>query len=77
MEYSEGAVPLSRVLSDIINEPHPEKANPEHLFHNNVVSLRVKFWQFFTFINEAKSSYENLIREFISILKENPKYVRW
>ena len=77
VEYRKDTVPLSRILSGIINEPHPEKANPEHLFYNNVVSLRKKFWEFFIFINEVKSSYENLIRQFISILKENPKYVRW
>ncbi len=76
IEKTESGVPLSKILTQIMQEGSdtPERKFPEHSFHQNISTLRYNLWTFFIFRDKIKHHYENVIKQFISHLKEKGGY---
>ena len=76
IEKTESGVPLSRILTQIMQDgsDRSKKEFPEHSFHTNLMMLRYNLWSFFIFRDKIKHHYENVIKQFISHLKEKGEY---
>ena len=76
IEKTESGVPLSRILTQIMQDgsDRSKKKFPEHSFHTNLMMLRYNLWSFFIFKDKIKHHYENVIKQFISHLKEKGEY---